>query len=495
MKPKRILLAGLFHETNTFAPGSMGLDSFGVARGAEMLTRKGDGSPLGAFLEEAERFGWEVVPTIDLRATPGAMPTPEVSELFLRELAQATCSMDANSVDAIFLVLHGAMASPGMPDVEGEVLRRLRGNPAFATTPIFGVLDLHANYTPAMAEHSNGLLVYRENPHTDAAETGVRASHLMEKVLREGLSLRTRFFATDVLWTPPGTATAAAPMKTLEALARSEERDGIEEINVFAGFAHADTPHTGVSFSIVYDVNRVSEERINAVGAKLCAAVEAEKHLGLPDEWDLDAAIEDALAKDLFPTCIVEPADNIGGGAPGDGTAILRALLKYRQAGSGVILNDPETVAALQGAVEGSVHSLNLGGKTFSLDPGPVPVTARLVRLTDGDYTLEDRHSHAASMSGIHMKMGPCALLDVEGIIVLVTSLRSAPMDLGQWRSQGVDPATLRFIGVKAAVAHRQAYDRISKASYWVGTPGPCTNHLRSLPFKLIRRPVFPLDS
>jgi microcystin degradation protein MlrC len=281
---------------------------------------------------------------------------------------------------------------------------------------------------------------------------------------------------------------------SLEELARSEERDGIEQVNVIAGFAHADTPHTGVSFSIVYDVNRVSEERISALGARLRAAVEADKQLGLPDEWDLDAAIADALEKNVFPVCLVEPADNIGGGATGDGTAIFRALLAHKLTGSGVILNDPEVVAALAGQPEGSVHSLNLGGKTFSLDPGPVAVTAKLIRLTDGNYTLEDRHSHAASMSGVHMRMGPCALLDVEGIIVLITSRRSAPMDLGQWRSQGVDPATLRFIGVKAAVAHRQAYDRISKGSYWVGTPGPCTNNLRSLPFKLIRRPVFPLD-
>jgi len=98
-------------------------------------------------------------------------------------------------------------------------------------------------------------------------------------------------------------------------------------------------------------------------------------------------------------------------------------------------------------------------------------------------------------MSGTQIRMGDCAVLDVDGITVLVTSRRTAPMDLGQWRSQGIEPASFRFIGVKAAVAHRQAYDRITKAEYWVRTPGPCTNDLRTLPFKLIRRPVYPLDA
>jgi microcystin degradation protein MlrC len=79
-------------------------------------------------------------------------------------------------------------------------------------------------------------------------------------------------------------------------------------------------------------------------------------------------------------------------------------------------------------------------------------------------------------------------------VLILLTSRRTAPMDLGQWRSQGIEPRDLRFIGVKAAVAHRQAYDPIARASYWVRTPGACASDLRALPYRLIRRPVFPLD-
>lgn len=494
---RRILLAGLFHETNTFAPGRMGLDEFKVSHGKALFAVKGDGSPLGAFLEEAERFGWEVVPVLDVRATPGPMPAPEVAELFFREIAEVARSEKARGLDAIFLVLHGAMASPGMPDVEGELLARIRSYPALTEVPIFGVLDLHANVTPAMAEFSNGLVVYRENPHTDAAQTAIRAGGLMERSLREGIPLRTHFVATGVLWPPTGTGTAVPPMRTLELLARGEERDGIEAVNVFAGFAHADTPHTGVSFTLVHDPGRVSPERLEALSQKLLAAVEAEKQHGLPDEWDLGAAIDDAVEKGVYPVCLVEPADNIGGGTAGDGTAILRALLAQadKVQGSGVILNDPQAVAFLQGKEPGSVHALSIGGKGFPLDPGPVSVRATLLRLTDGRFTLEDRHSHAASMNGIHIEMGPCAVVEAEGITILLTSRRTAPMDLGQWRSQGVDPAKLRFIGVKAAVAHRQAYDRIAKASYWVRTPGPCASDLRLLPYKLVRRPVFPLDA
>ncbi len=50
------------------------------------------------------------------------------------------------------------------------------------------------------------------------------------------------------------------------------------------------------------------------------------------------------------------------------------------------------------------------------------------------------------------------------------------------------------MIGVKAAVAHRRAYDKIAKGSYTVTTPGPCTSALKTLPYQRLRKPVFPIS-
>jgi microcystin degradation protein MlrC len=107
---------------------------------------------------------------------------------------------------------------------------------------------------------------------------------------------------------------------------------------------------------------------------------------------------------------------------------------------------------------------------------------------------LEDRQSHLATMYGIHFKMGPCAVVRHGGITILLTSIKTPPFDLGQWRSQGIEPTKLSVIGVKAAVAHRRAYDPIAARMLWVDTPGPCRSDLRKLPYQHVRRPVFPLD-
>jgi microcystin degradation protein MlrC len=90
--------------------------------------------------------------------------------------------------------------------------------------------------------------------------------------------------------------------------------------------------------------------------------------------------------------------------------------------------------------------------------------------------------------------MGPSAVVRHGSASILLTSRRTPPFDLGQWRSQGIAPEKMFVIVVKAAVAHRRAYDPIAAASYWVGTPGPCSSDLRSLPYRYVRRPIFPLD-
>jgi len=491
MAPKfRILVAGLYHETNTFVPGEA--EDFLIRRGDELLAIRGDASPLGAILAEAPLWNCELLVAVDGRAKPGP-PVPE-SELqrFFSIFEEEACRV--GHFDAIFLVLHGAMATRLDPDVEGTFLRRIRQLPALSRLPIYGVLDLHANFTAPMALYSTALLSYRENPHTDAASTALRAFKLMRETLESKRSLSTYQQHARLLWPPAGTATAAEPMKNLEAIAREEECRGIVAVNVFAGFAHADVPDAGVSFSVVFDPHVATQEQVEACCKRLTDCATSLHEHAFPDEWDIDEAILDAEAKGCFPACLVEASDNIGGGGPGDGTAVLRALLRHRAKSSGVVLCDPESIAALDCMAIGALCKLEIGGRRHPDDSGPLRIQGRILHRSNGRFKLEDPYSHAASSSGLNISMGPSVLLDVEDIFVLLTSRRTAPSDLGQWRSQGVDPEKFRFIGIKAAVAYRRAYEAIAIAHYPIRIPGPCSSDLRSLNYKNIRRPIAPLD-
>ena len=489
----RVLLAGLFHETHSFVEGTTGLRDFKIVRGPELLHCEGDSSPMGGVLESARKFGWTILPTVDYRASPAGMVEDEVVETFWREFRHYAEPELAQGVAAIYLVLHGAMVSQSLEDVDGEILGRIRALPGAKHVPVFGVFDLHANFTGRMACHSDCLVVYRENPHADARQAAQDAAALLQRSLTTGVIPKTFWQHPPVVWPPTGTGTASEPMRSLETLARQIEAEDarVWAVNVMGGFAFADTADTGVSLSLA---TTAPEAEARAQLARLCHRALEMKEQGNV----LDPPIASVMAKAFPPgpglTVLVEPSDNIGGGAPGDGTGILRALVQNRVVNAAVCLNDPAAVAQLESVPLGARLSLPLGGKGSHLDAGPLTLTVELVSKGDGKFQLEDKQSHLASMVGDCYDMGRCAVVRHEGITILLTSVKTAPLDLGQWRSQGIEPTALSVMGVKAAVAHRRTYDSIAARSFWVDTPGPCTSDLRALPYKRIHRPIFPLD-
>ncbi len=124
--PKRVLLAGLFHETHTFLDGATPLSEFSIRRGDELLEAAGDGSPLSGVLEVAASRGWDLRPVVDLRATPSATVEDGVFEFFWQQFAAAYAREQGAGLDGVFLVMHGAMACASVRDVEGELIDRIR---------------------------------------------------------------------------------------------------------------------------------------------------------------------------------------------------------------------------------------------------------------------------------------------------------------------------------------------------------------------------------
>ncbi|MBM83402.1 MAG: microcystin degradation protein MlrC [Planctomycetaceae bacterium] len=492
---KRVLLAGVFHETHTFLGDITSLEDFALRRGDEILTARDDGSPLSGVLEFAEQNGWEVLPSIDLRATPAGSVSDEVLEVFTQAFEETASRELPNGIDGIYLVLHGAMVCESFPDVEGEVLRRIRAIEGLGDTPICGVLDLHGNISEATATLAQGFIAYRKNPHIDSRAASIDGAKLLDRILTTGERPACVWQQPSVMWPPTGTGTDDDPMNALEAMSREIEANypDIFAVNVFGGFSFADTPDTGVSFNaITFGSPEVAQAEID----KLSDWTVANRELGNKVDASL-TEILDNLDDDLAnrtPIILVEPADNIGGGAPGDATTILREFVERGIDNCAVIINDPESVQKLSDVQVGDSVTLNIGGKTNDMTEGPVELEVTLLSKSDGQFELEDHNSHLASMNGIYINMGPSATVQHGGLRILLTSRKTPPFDLGQFRSQGIVPEELSVIGVKAAVAHRRAYDKITGVTYTVDTAGPCSSNLKTFTFEKLRRPIFPLD-
>ena len=493
MKKPRILFGVLFHETHTFLPDPTRWVDFAVKVGAEIFAAEGDESPTAGFLEEARRFGWEVIPTVDARCVPSGPVEDEVLEKYWQEFEHRARPALAAGLDAIFLVLHGAMATQSVADVEGWLLEKVRALPGAASLPLFGVLDLHGNITAQMCRLASGFVAYRKNPHTDAKFTAVRAAGLLQRCLTSGRVPRMSWCRVPIVWPPPGTGTHSDPMLSLTLLAEKTEAidSAVWAFNVFAGFSFADTPETGVTFSVIADADSPRAREHLQTSARLAWKL---RERGVVTYPSVDEVMKKIGPAPQGPVLLVEPADNIGAGAPGDCTGILRAMLAHHVERGLLAINDPAAVSQLASVAIGATARLAIGGRVWALDPGPVELDLTLVSRGSGAFQLEDIHSHLASMNGARFDMGPCAVVRHAGLTILLTSKKTPPFDLGQYSSQGIDPRKFAIIGVKAAVAHRQAYDPIARAEFFVDTPGPCSSNLATFPFRRLAHPVYPLD-
>jgi microcystin degradation protein MlrC len=488
---RRVLLAGLSHQTNAFVGGRTGLGDFEIRRGEEIL--RNDASPIAGVLEVGRENDWEILPIVDVSAMSGAIVADAVVDLFWAEFRAVADSEATDGVDGVFLILHGAMVSESLHDVEGEILRRIRGIKHLSDVPICGVMDLHANFTEAMARQSDGLIAYREYPHVDAREAARDAALLLKRLMQTESRPATVWDHPPIMWPPGGTATDSDPMLALEERAREMEAELLDllAVNILAGFPFADIPEAGVSFSAVttgdLELARACLRELNVIASSL-------RDIGHGPGMPLEEAMVLLEQHQEGPILLVEPSDNVGTGAPGDGTHILRALVEHEVPDAGVVINDPETVATLQDARSGERREVAIGGKSGEIGAEPLPLEVEVASRSDGRFVPEDGRGLLPYFYGEQVDMGPCVTVRHGGVAVLLTSRRTPPFDLGQWRSQGINPEGLFAIGVKAATEHRPAYDPIAKASYTVDLPGPCTENLRCLPFSRVNRPIYPLD-
>jgi microcystin degradation protein MlrC len=257
------------------------------------------------------------------------------------------------------------------------------------------------------------------------------------------------------------------------------------------GFAYADTPCTGASVIVTTDGE---PELARRYAHELVDLMMRHRHAALPQFLAPDAAVARALELPGGPVILVDSADNIGGGTPGDGTDALRAMLAADVQEGAVVLADRKAVATCWDAGIGAAIQLSVGGKTDRWHGDPIQVTGVVRALSDGVFECELRDNHFASFYGNTIRMGRSAWLRAGGVNIVLNERKTPPFDLAQLRGVGVIPEQQKMIAVKSAVAYRAAYLPIAAGVVEMDTAGLCSANLARFPYRHLRRPIFPLD-
>ena len=151
---------------------------------------------------------------------------------------------------------------------------------------------------------------------------------------------------------------------------------------------------------------------------------------------------------------------------------------------------DPEAARLCHEAGPGSTITLPLGHK---LDPRwgqPITVTGCVVRCLDGRFRYT-----GGIWGGVEADMGPCAVLRVGHVDVLIMTYSTYDWKDEQLICAGLDPRAVKFVVVKNPMNYRYGYGDIARAVFVLDTPGPTPATLRHVAFKNLQRPYYPADT
>jgi microcystin degradation protein MlrC len=487
----RIAVGQLWQETNTFNRNSTNLNAFrdwGIAQGAEVLTRYGNTGEIGGFVDECRTWNSaiELVGLTRMACWPwGAVDADTwkwIRETFTNSLRTA------GQIDGVLLALHGAMCADGEPDVTGRLLELAR-EVVGPKIPIVGTLDLHANVTTRMLQAADVLVGYHTSPHLDHFETGQRGVRSLRRMIEDGV--RPAKYSQKIPMMTPAeshnsfTGTPAPLYRQLEALERDPR---VLSAGLYMVMPWFDCPELG--WTVTLHTTKPDAHWDDVVQ-------------GLADEcWNLRHAMceidrlspSEAVAKAKsigHPVVIGDGADATNSGAPGDSTGLLRELLKQQPIpyGAMTFVVDPEAVTAAHNAGVAGNFDMHVGASFSPEFSDPVRVRGTVEKLLRVEFIL---NGHGGKQMPINMGRG--AVVKSGDVSVLFTERSGVGSSPLLYETAGLKPRECGIVIAKSPAGFRADYEPFCKAVILADGPGCATPNWHRLKFEHINQPLWPLQ-
>lgn len=478
----KLFIACLATETNTFSPMPTGRATFEdgmIAHGDATSKRPGVFSaPLHEWRKQAEEAGWEVVEGLCAFAPPSGKTVQPLYEEFRDEILDGLRA--AMPVDVVLVNLHGAMVSDGCDDCEGELLAMAR-DIAGPDAVIGAELDLHFHLTDRMMNAADLLVSYKEYPHVDIPDRARDLFRLAARTAAGEIRPVMRDFDCRMV---SMYETPKQPMRGLvDRMLAREGEDGVLSLSIAHGFPWGDVERVGTRTLCVADGDAdLAQREAEALGRELFDLRE-ELRIRYPD---IGTALDLAEAAVEGPVVLADTADNAGGGAPGDSTYVLEALIRrgVTNVATGLYY-DPMAVRACEEAGEGATLRLRIGGKMGEASGAPVDLTAEVKAIRKG-LTMR--------FGEIPVPLGTAVWLHSDGIDLLLNTTRTQVFHPEAFEQMGIRITERRIVVVKSSQHFYAGFAPIASEVIHMATPGTCTPDFAAIPFTKRDSAFWPRD-
>lgn len=478
----RLFIATLSTETNTFCtmPTAMsGFEEYYLRHGTatqeppNLMTEA-----LHLWRAKGEALGWQVVESLTAIAEPAG---PTVRSCYDTLSGEILSDLEAcGGADIILLQLHGAMVAEHVEDCEGDILARVRALCPGATIGVS--LDLHCHLTDKMLASSDVMVLFKEYPHDDATPRAEEVFDLARRAHAGEIAPKMAMFDCRMinLYLTKG----GAMQDFVAEMTACEGREGILSVSLSHAFPWADVADVGARMLVVADGDEglaaALAERLGRRFFDLRDRVTT-RYLPIPE------ALGKAQAHGGGLSVLADMGDNSGGGAPGDATVLLEAMLARGMVNfaSGIIW-DPAVVRICCDAGIGAGLDLRIGGKTGPASGSPLDLRARVMNIRSG---LGQHLGPGLEPLGtlVWLRLG-------EDIDLLVNDLRIQVYHPEAFEQMGIVLADKSVVAVKSLFHFYAPFAAISDNVMQLATPGGTCPDFLSLPLEKRADPYWPLN-
>jgi microcystin degradation protein MlrC len=514
----RFAAGGFSHESNSFAlERNTEPAHFSVQVGEQIVERAHPKSFMGGFLEAARGAGADIVPTVYVHPINGGLVGRAAFERYRDQLVSSIkTAHQQNPLDGIYLALHGAMTvEEPYVDGEGALLTAIRA--AVPGVPIVATYDFHAIMSEAECAILAAAFPNDTNPHIDGYERGLEAGECLIRIARGEIRPVTRRVLVPVIgpnigqstWNPVADAERRLPLWQLNQERAEIERTtpGLTCATILGGYGYADTPDTMMSAVATADNDPALAERIaTQLAQRIWERREDIRNIrpissiddGVRRAMELTAPLD----RPDGPLILVDLGDDPGSATPADSPVVLEALLRLGARDAAITIRDAPAVDACHAAGVGAELELEIGASIDRRFYQPVRVKGTVKSLDDGAYMIcgpthggwgrdVNREAWREARVGKRavFRAGP-----PENRIDVILSRTSTGKDRDFFKSAGILMDEKRILAVKSNQAHRASFDSIAAGTIDLATPGVSTVDYATLPFKHLKRPMWPID-
>ncbi len=324
--------------------------------------------------------------------------------------------------------------------------------------------------TRAMVEAADVLVTYKYYPHTDIVARAEELFTLCHGAVAGKTKPVTAIFDCAMTGLYP---TSAEPMASLvDGLYEVEKRESILSASLCHGFPWADVPEIGSKVLVIADGDAALAARTaREIGERFYR----DRELLAPRMHTIEVAL-DLAAGEEGPVVLAETADNAGGGAPGDNTLLLRAILDrgMKNVAAGCFW-DPMAVATCADVGEGARFTLRLGGKVgkASADPLDLEVTV---------HRVKDDHSQSGLTGTVDLGRSVWVRTG-DGVDIVITSVRTQTFAPDAFTGLGISLADKHLVVVKSIQHFHAQFAPIAGKILWVMSAGALDMNFAGLPY------------